>query len=226
MSTIPSTSPHPSAAELMDEQYRYQRYIYDWSRKYYLFGRDALLNEIQLERQDTLLEIGCGTGRNLIKLHKRYPHNALYGVDASRLMLEQANHKLSHHPHSYQVILKQGLAQDLTLKYLHRTQGFDHIVFSYVLSMIPEWQTAFNQALLLLKPNGTVHLVDFADQSALPSLAQQGLKHWLNWFNVHPDPTVPTYLSTLAQTPTSTLKQRFLLGRYAFIAHYTPRNTL
>ncbi len=31
------------AAQKMDQQYRYQRYVYDLSRKYYLLGRDALV---------------------------------------------------------------------------------------------------------------------------------------------------------------------------------------
>ena len=45
-----------NAAQLMDEQYRYQRYVYDWSRKYYLLGRDSLLKEIKMGFNDNLLE--------------------------------------------------------------------------------------------------------------------------------------------------------------------------
>lgn len=223
MSTIPSNI---NAAELMDEQYRYQRYVYDWSRKYYLFGRDQLLDQINLKPHETLLEIGCGTGRNLIKLHQRYPNHTLYGVDASHLMLQHANAKLGNLPQSYRVLLKQGLAQDLTLSYFKRSQGFEHIVFSYVLSMIPAWRQAFEQALLLLKHQGTIHLVDFADQSTSPPLVRKALQHWLKWFNVHPDPSVPKYLANLAQASHAQLDVNFLLGRYAMIAHYTPQGAV
>lgn len=213
-----------TAAERMDKQYRYQRYVYDGSRKYYLWGRDTLLNEISLEPQDTLLEIGCGTGRNLFQLHERYPQHALYGVDASQLMLEQAQRRLT--PQSASTIhFKQGLAQELTLEQLGVQQAFDHIVFSYVLSMIPEWRLAFDHALTLLKPSGTLHLVDFADQSALPRWMQAALKQWLAWFQVHPDVQVPDYLQTVSLQSQGQLQMRYLWGRYALLAHYSPRST-
>ncbi len=38
--------PGASAAEHMDAIYRYQRFIYDASRKYYLLGRDRLIEEL------------------------------------------------------------------------------------------------------------------------------------------------------------------------------------
>ena len=57
----------------MDAIYRYQRYIYDASRKYYLLGRDRMLEELAPAPGGTVLEIACGTGRNLIKAAGRYP---------------------------------------------------------------------------------------------------------------------------------------------------------
>ena len=44
------------AAVRMDRQYRYQRYVYDFSRKYYLFGRDTLLKDLPIQADDTVLE--------------------------------------------------------------------------------------------------------------------------------------------------------------------------
>ena len=56
-------TPH---ARTMDDVYRYQRYIYDLTRKYYLFGRDTLLRSLDIPDGARVLEIGCGTGRNLV----------------------------------------------------------------------------------------------------------------------------------------------------------------
>jgi len=67
----------------MDGIYRYQRYIYDATRKYYLLGRDLLLDELRPPMGGTVLEIGCGTGRNLILAARRYPSARLYGFDIS-----------------------------------------------------------------------------------------------------------------------------------------------
>ena len=53
-------------AALMDSIYRGQKYIYDVTRKYYLFGRDDLIRGLNCASGDGVLEIACGTGRNLI----------------------------------------------------------------------------------------------------------------------------------------------------------------
>ena len=52
-------------SELMNATYRRQRWIYDATRKYYLFGRDHLIKTLDPPEGGTVLEIACGTGRNL-----------------------------------------------------------------------------------------------------------------------------------------------------------------
>ena len=61
------------AAALMDHMYRRQRHIYDASRKFYLLGRDEAINRLRPARGGKALEIGCGTGRNLVKLAQSLP---------------------------------------------------------------------------------------------------------------------------------------------------------
>ena len=206
------------AAQKMDQQYRYQRYVYDLSRKYYLLGRDSLLQEIALKPNETVLEIGCGTARNLLKLAKAQPEAKLFGLDASQLMLEMAQEKLHH---AGQICLKQGLAQQVTPQQFGEHEGFDHIVCSYVLSMIPKWDEAIEQAVRTLKPGGCLHIVDFSDQRGMPNWFRTPLLKWLDWFNVHPDPSLPTYLETLAEHLGGRLQIRQIAGRYALIVHYT-----
>src|SRR5215468_6214530 len=78
----------------MDSMYRYQRYIYDPTRKFYLLGRDRLLDLMQVRTNDNVLEVGCGTGRNLAILAKKYPKATFYGLDASSVMLDAAKKKI------------------------------------------------------------------------------------------------------------------------------------
>ena len=78
------------AAALMDRMYRRQRHIYDLSRKFYLLGRDEGIARLRPASGDKMLEIGCGTGRNLVKLAQAYPEARLFGVDVSREMLATA----------------------------------------------------------------------------------------------------------------------------------------
>ena len=78
------------AALLMDRMYRRQRHIYDLSRKYYLLGRDEAIARPRPAAGRGVLEIGCGTGRNLVKAARAYPEARLYGLDVSREMLDTA----------------------------------------------------------------------------------------------------------------------------------------
>ena len=79
-----------SAAEKMDGVYRRQRFIYDATRRYYLLGRDRLITQLDIPLNGKLLEIGCGTARNLIQAARRYPSAQLYGLDVSEAMLKTA----------------------------------------------------------------------------------------------------------------------------------------
>ena len=197
-----------NAAQLMDEQYRYQRYVYDWSRKYYLLGRD------------NLLEIGCGTARNLRKLAYYYPNNQFYGVDASALMLESARKQLAGSLYESQIHLQQGLAEQLSLNHAPNAQGFDHILLSYVLSMLPQAAPTLQHIIGLVKPGGYLHIVDFADQADLPNWFQGLLKQWLTWFNVHPQLSIMQPLEQSALQQTGVLQKRYIAGRYAVLIHY------
>ena len=57
--------------DLMDRIYRHQRHIYDLTRKYYLLGRDELITALAPPGNGSVLEIGCGTGRNLLAVRLR-----------------------------------------------------------------------------------------------------------------------------------------------------------
>ena len=60
-------------AARMDRIYRFERHLYDPLRKFFLFGRDRLLKRLEVRPGDRVLEVGCGTARNLIKLYRRHP---------------------------------------------------------------------------------------------------------------------------------------------------------
>ena len=74
----------------MDGVYRYQRHIYDLTRKYYLLGRDRMLRGLDVPPEGTVLELGCGTGRNIVLAARRYPAARFFGLDISAAMLETA----------------------------------------------------------------------------------------------------------------------------------------
>ncbi|MGO4437759.1 class I SAM-dependent methyltransferase [Rhizobium sp. RAF56] len=170
-------------AGLMDGMYRYQRHIYDLTRKYYLLGRDRTIRELGVPFGGSLLEVGCGTGRNLILARRTYPNARLYGLDISQEMLTSANNNfrgLAPAP-----VLRLADATDFSPKDFG-VDGFDRIMISYALSMIPDWQRAVDSALDALGPGGELHIVDFGLQEDLPRWFQRLLQSWLKRFHVTP----------------------------------------
>ncbi|HEX4861498.1 MAG TPA: class I SAM-dependent methyltransferase, partial [Rhizomicrobium sp.] len=101
-------------AELMDGVYRYQRHIYDFTRKYYLFGRDSLIDAMALDPGSRAVEVGCGTARNLIRMAKRYPDAQLFGLDASQAMLETAEGAIAKAGLKGRIGLSHGYAEALS----------------------------------------------------------------------------------------------------------------
>ncbi|TGP83804.1 class I SAM-dependent methyltransferase, partial [bacterium M00.F.Ca.ET.222.01.1.1] len=95
-----------SHAELMDGVYRWQRHIYDLTRKYYLLGRDRLISGLDVPPGGTVLELGCGTGRNIILAACRYPEARFFGLDISAEMLETASAAIARENLSARVTLK------------------------------------------------------------------------------------------------------------------------
>ncbi len=88
--TTQSTAHLPDVTRAMNNMYRYTRHVYDASRKFYLLGRDRLINELAAQPGEIVIEVGCGTARNLIKMAQKYPATRFYGLDASEEMLKTA----------------------------------------------------------------------------------------------------------------------------------------
>lgn len=209
-----------SVSKKMDNQYSIQWHFYNSTRKYFLFGRDTLLSSLRSNAHLSLLEIGCGTGRNLLKIHEQNPHWKLHGLDASSCMLATAQKAFNQRRPNAAIQLRTGLAQEVTTQLFQRDEPFDHIILSYVLSMTPDWRNVIRQALRNLKEGGTLHIVDFGDLDSMPNWFQRIMERWLTWFNVNPDPLLPDYLKRLEKRNRDQLTLDFLPGRYAILARY------
>ncbi|MDF1792922.1 MAG: class I SAM-dependent methyltransferase [Thalassobaculaceae bacterium] len=203
----------------MDDMYRLQRHIYDLSRRYYLLGRDLLIEELDLQPDETACEIGCGTGRNLVLMARRYPLARLMGLDASTEMLRSATAKIARAGLADRIPLVHGFAERFDPASAFRLdQPLDRIVFSYSLSMIPPWRESIDHALRSLKPGGQVHIVDFGDQADLPRWFRRMLFWWLDLFGVHARPELIGYLRELKASGRAEVDIRPVHRGYAFRA--------
>ncbi|MBB5573380.1 class I SAM-dependent methyltransferase [Rhizobium paranaense] len=183
-------------AGLMDGMYRYQRHIYDLTRKYYLFGRDRTIMHLNVPFGGSLLEVGCGTGRNMLLAHRRFPSAKLYGLDISQEMLISARNNF------------RGLKQVPDFRVADATafsaadfgaDGFDRVMISYALSMIPDWKSAIDASLDAVIPGGELHIVDFGQQERLPGWFRTMLKGWLKKFHVTPRADLRTAMEERVQ---------------------------
>lgn len=152
----------------MNAVYRRQRHIYDVTRRAFLFGRDRLIDGLAVPDDGHVLEVGCGTARNLVRIGATYPGSWLYGFDISSQMLETARGNIARAGLSGRVRLAEGDATDFDPAARFGTGGFERIVMSYCLSMIPDWQRALRLAARWLAAGGALHVVDFGDMAGWP----------------------------------------------------------
>lgn len=66
----------------LKKYYRFHSKIYDISRSFFLFGRKKLINSIAVPSSGNIkiLEVGCGTGKNIINLAIKTPHAQIKGI--------------------------------------------------------------------------------------------------------------------------------------------------
>jgi S-adenosylmethionine-diacylgycerolhomoserine-N-methlytransferase len=175
-----------AAAAPMDRIYRHQRHLYDVTRKYYLIGRDPMIARLNPGAGECVLEIGCGTGRNLIAAALRYPQARFFGLDVSTAMLATAATTVARADLASRVTLAHGDATRDDCAAPFRTAQFARVFMSYSLSMIPDWRGALDAATALLAPGGELHIVDFGGQERLPTAFRLALRAWLARFHVTP----------------------------------------
>jgi S-adenosylmethionine-diacylgycerolhomoserine-N-methlytransferase len=151
----PASLPAETAVE---KYYRFHSRIYDATRWSFLFGRTTILKNFAGVTPRNILEVGCGTGRNLVELARRFPQAQVTGVDLSVTMLDLARKKTAGFGSRVQLLHQAYTAP------LSNPPGYDLVLFSYALSMFnPGYDTALAAARSDLVPGGRIAVVDFHD---------------------------------------------------------------
>jgi S-adenosylmethionine-diacylgycerolhomoserine-N-methlytransferase len=164
----------------LNRYYGSSRFIYDVTRKYYLFGRDRVLQRLAVDPSwSSLVEVGPGTGRNLERLHRLRPEVHLGGVEASDAMLAHARARCPW------ARLVQGFAENAAFVDV-LGQPPDRILFSYCLSMVTDRVAALSNARRAVSASGQVEVVDFADFDGLPAGFARRFRGFLRTFHVEP----------------------------------------
>jgi len=158
-STSPASLPSSDGAGrfALDDFYRPHASIYDWTRPFLLFGRRQAVHALALRPGERVLDVGCGTGWSLPRLHAEGA--LVVGIEPSAPMRRRAAARLERLGLSRLV----GLDPRPYGSHAEYEGVADAVLFSYSLSMIPPFEEVLERARRDLRPGGRVAVVDFLD---------------------------------------------------------------
>ena len=193
-----------SHAERMESFYGGQAEAYDDFRRRLLNGREDMLAAIPWRDDLVWVDMGGGTGFNISQVSEQVPKlKKVYLVDLSTSLLKVASERFAEQGWDH----CQAVEADATR--FTPDEGYaDVVTFSYSLTMIPDWFAALENAIRILKPGGTLGVVDFYVSRKYPQ--EQRVKHrwftrtfWPVWFagdNVFPSPDHLPFVENHLQT--------------------------
>jgi arsenite methyltransferase len=123
---------------------------------------------------DTVLDIGCGAGMDLLLAARRAgPDGRAIGVDMTDAMVARAR-KSAVESGLLQVEIRKGDATLLPIA----DDSIDVIISNGVLNLVPEKERGFAEIVRVLKPGGRLHLADIALDAELPEDARRNIDLW------------------------------------------------
>ncbi len=132
----------------------------------YNHARRVVVAHLDLQPGHRVLDLACGTGENFrYLLPKIGPEGILVAADYSQGMLAQARRKVDRAGWA-NVHLLHVDAQILTLAEISAATGllaqsFDRVVITLGMTVIPDWQAAFERAWAMLRPGGRLVIMDW-----------------------------------------------------------------
>jgi S-adenosylmethionine-diacylgycerolhomoserine-N-methlytransferase len=177
----------------LESFYHGQADAYDASRSKLLHGRKELFGSLQVPDGGVWVDLGAGTGQNAELLSGGVDRlSAVYLVDLSASLLEVARRRSAAKAWSHVHVVREDVTQ-----FQLPCQSVDLVTFSYSLTMIPDWFAAIDRACELLRPGGTIGVVDFYISRRYPGPSFKRHRwstrvFWQNWFaldnvNLSPD---------------------------------------
>ena len=190
--------------ERLENFYGGQAAGYDSFRKRLLHGREEMFASVPSTPGGVWVDLGAGTGENAENWGNRLgDFSRCYLVDLSTSLLKIADQRIQTRGWSN----VETVHADAT-RFVPSQGSADVVTCSYSLTMIPDWFLAIDQALRILKPGGTIGVVDFFVARKWP--ADGLMKHgwstrtgWQIWFandNVFLSPDHIPYLRSQFET--------------------------
>ena len=146
------------------ERYTVSARAYDvisGERPVYRKGRVIGVAGLRLTPGCSVLDLGCGTGLNHPLLVDGVgPAGTVVGLDRSPQMLAQARRRATRHGWSQVRTVEADMLDGLVPP--REGIGFDAVIATYALSLVPGWERAWVRALGAVRPGGRIAVVDLA----------------------------------------------------------------
>jgi S-adenosylmethionine-diacylgycerolhomoserine-N-methlytransferase len=193
-----------SHAERMESFYGGQAKNYDDFRRRLLKGREELWSSLSKPQDGVWVDMGGGTGANIENFGADIARlKKVYVVDLSTSLLTIARDRFYQRNWTNVTAVEA----DAT-KFRPSERTVDIVTFSYSLTMIPDWYSAIENAMAMLKPGGLIGVVDFyvARKFPVEGMRKRGWLSrslWPVWFaidNVFPSPDHVPYLRSRFET--------------------------
>ena len=139
-----------------DEAYNYNKEFYEDKEVYptLIYRQNYILqmiNSLHLPKESKILDVGCGPGELVIKLHEYF--DTLIGLDIASEMIEIANRKKLKYAPNSNLTFEIGDIENLKF----RNETFDLIVCSGVVEYLNNDEEWMKEVKRVLKPDG--HLI-------------------------------------------------------------------
>lgn len=129
----------------------------------------AVLEAVEISGREKILDVPCGTGELERRLISRWPALDITGVDLSLAMLQQARSKVV----ANSIVWIEADVAKLPLP----DEAFDLVICANSFHYFPFPMKALREFRRLLRPGGTLILVDWCDDYLMCKLCSL----WLRW---------------------------------------------
>jgi len=200
---------------------RYDRFariipLFDWLFFMPRRFRETAAERLQLRPGNHVLEIGCGTGRNLPALRAAVGHTGrVYGVDISSGMLTEAHALCAHNNWTNIDLLQQDAAE------FAAPAPLDGVMFGLSYNTMPHHLAVLHHAWTLLRPGGRLVVMDARLPPGLGGEMILPFSLWLMKRTVLSNPLIKPW-EDVARLAGSIEMEQFMFGSWYICAATKP----